>query len=57
MGGASPGSSSHPPTLCPQVKDGQPPVEASKAVKLSKLPPLLVVHMQRFAYDSAGIAP
>jgi hypothetical protein len=36
------------------VKDGQPPVEASKAVKLSKLPPLLVVHMQRFAYDAAG---
>lgn len=37
-----------------QVKDGMPPVEASKAVKLSKLPPLLVVHMQRFAYDATG---
>lgn len=32
------------------------PVEASKAVKLSKLPPVLVVHMQRFAYDATGAA-
>ena len=35
---------------CLQPAEG-PETEATKAVKMLKLPPLLVVHLGRFAYD------